>query len=237
MRRETSRSHGLAHPNIVRIHDLHEDADGMAFITMEYVDGPTLAALRLQQPQRVLQWDFLRPMLEQLCAALHYAHGEHVIHRDLKPANVMINSHGRLKLADFGIAAAASDSKSRVSVKHSISGTLPYMSPQQLAGKKPQAADDIYALGATLCELLTSKPPFYAGDLTHQYFWNEAPEPVNERLASLEIQNEIPPKICALIMDCLAKEPAQRPQSIAEVRSRLQAPLEVPWPPRRSGWK
>ena len=227
LRRETSRSHGLTHPNIVRIYDLHEDADGMAFITMEYVDGPTLAALWLQQPQRVLQWDFLRPLLEQLCAALDYAHSEKIIHRDLKPANVMISSHGRLKLADFGIAAVANDSKSRVSVKHPTSGTPPYMSPQQLAGKRPQATDDIYALGATFYELLTSKPPFYRGDLTHQILY-EAPEPINERLASLEIHNEIPPNVCALIMDCLAKEPEQRPQSVAEIRSRLQAPVQVP---------
>jgi TPR repeat protein len=229
LRRETSRSHGLAHPNIVRIHDLHEDADGMAFITMEYVDGPTLAALELQQPQRVLPWDFLKPLLEQLCAALDYAHGENVIHRDLKPSNLMVNSRGRLKLADFGIAAVANDSKSRASGKHSTSGTPPYMSPQQLTGKKPQATDDIYALGATFYELLTSKPPFYRGDLTHQIL-HEPPEPMNERLASLEIQNEIPPNVCSLIMDCLAKEPAQRPQSASEVRNRLQAPVEVPAP-------
>ncbi|MGP8202093.1 MAG: protein kinase domain-containing protein [Limisphaerales bacterium] len=229
LRRETSRSHGLAHPNIVRIHDLHEDADGMAFITMEYVDGPTLAALELQQPQRVLPWDYLSPLLEQLCAALDYAHGENVIHRDLKPTNLMVNSRGRLKLADFGIAAVANDSKSRASGKHSTSGTPPYMSPQQLTGKKPQATDDIYALGATFYELLTSKPPFYRGDLTHQIL-HEPPEPMYERLASLEIQNEIPPHICSLIMDCLAKEPAQRPQSASEVRSRLQTPVEVPEP-------
>ena len=226
LRRETSRSHGLAHPNIVRIHDLHEDADGRAFITMEYVDGPTLAALSLQQPQRVLQWDYLRPMVEQLCAALEYAHSENVIHRDLKPANVMINSRGRLKLADFGIAAVASDSKSRASAKHSTSGTLSYMSPQQLAGRRPQATDDIYALGVTLYELLTSKPPFYGGDLTHQIL-HEAPEPIDERLVGLQIQNEIPPNISALIMDSLAKEPGQRPQSVSELRSRLQPPVEV----------
>jgi serine/threonine protein kinase len=212
LRRETARSHKLTHPNIVRIHDLHEDPDGTAFIVMEYIDGPMLAALRLQQSNRVFAWDFLRPLLEQLCAALHYAHGEKVIHRDLKPANIMVDSNGRLKLADFGIAAVASDSISRVSAQHTTSGTLPYMSPQQLTGKRAQATDDIYALGATLYELLTSKPPFYTGDLTHQIL-REPPEPMDERLAALEIQNEIPPDAAALIMACLAKEPGQRPQS------------------------
>lgn len=212
LRRETARSHKLTHPNIVRIHDLHEDADGTAFIVMEYVGGPTLAAVRLEQPGRVVAWDYLRPLVQQLCAALDYAHGENVVHRDLKPANIMVDARGRLKLADFGIAAVMSDSMSRVSVRHSTSGTLLYMSPQQLSGKRPQATDDIYGLGATLYELLTSKPPFYTGDLTHQVL-HEPPEPMEERLAAMGIQNPIPPDMTALLMACLAKEPAQRPQS------------------------
>jgi len=76
LRRETSRSRKLTHPNIVRIHDLHEESDGMAFIVMEYVEGSTLAGLRVEQPKRVLGWDYLRPLVQQLCAALNYAHGE-----------------------------------------------------------------------------------------------------------------------------------------------------------------
>ena len=92
------------------------------------------------------------------------------------------------------------------------------MSPQQVTGKRPQAADDIYALGATLYELLTGKPPFYTGDLTHQVL-HEAPEPMEERLAALGMQNDIPPEAAALIMACLAKEPGQRPQSAGRWRS------------------
>jgi len=192
LRRETARSHKLSHPNIVRIHDLHEDPDGTAFIVMEYVDGPTLAALRVQQPslalprepnvpqyrrastlrleQRsgLLSWDYLRPLLAQLCAALDYAHEEKVIHRDLKPANLMVDSRGRLKLADFGIAAVASDSMSRISVRHSTSGTLPYMSPQQTMGEKAVPGDDIYSIGATIFDLLTGEPPFFRGAIRDQ---------------------------------------------------------------------
>src|SRR5438445_3830965 len=85
LRRETARSHKLAHPNIVRIHDLHEDAGGQAFIAMEFVDGPTLLALRIDQPNRVLPWDYLKSLIQQLCTALEYAHSEDLIHRDLKP--------------------------------------------------------------------------------------------------------------------------------------------------------
>jgi sugar lactone lactonase YvrE len=226
LRRETARSHKLSHPNIVRIHDLHEDADGMAFIVMEYIDGPTLAAFRLQQPSRALSWGYLRPLAAQLCAALEYAHNEKVIHRDLKPANMMVDSRGRLKLADFGIAAVASDSMSRISMRHSTSGTLPYMSPQQVRGQRPQAADDIYALGATLYELLTSQLPFCSGDISHQVL-NEAPEPMEDRLAALGMRNDIPPDAAALIMACLAKEPGQRPQSARVVAEWIGVELVV----------
>jgi serine/threonine protein kinase len=215
LRRETLRSRKLSHPHIVRIHDFH-DAEGEApFISMEYVDGSNLVGLRMQQPERVLTWELLRPLVKQLCAALDYAHSEGVIHRDLKPANVMLDRKGRLKLADFGIAAVVSESVSRVSVQKT-SGTLAYMSPQQLVGKRPTVADDIYALGATLYELLTSKPPFYTGDLTHQilHVANERPE---ERLVALGIANPIPADVAALIMACLAKEPGQRPQSARAV--------------------
>jgi hypothetical protein len=224
--RETARSHKLSHANIVRIHDLYEDPDGMAFIVMEYIDGATLAALRLQQPSRVLSWEYLRPLVAQLCAALEYAHGEKVIHRDLKPANLMVDSRGRLKLADFGIAAVASDSMSRISMRHSTSGTLPYMSPQQLTGQRPQAADDIYALGATLYELLTGKPPFHTGDITHQVL-HQAPEPMEDRLAELGMPNDIPPDAAALVMACLAKEPGQRPQSARAVAEWIGLELEA----------
>lgn len=216
LRRETSRSRKLSHPHIIRIHDLHEETGGLAFIAMEFVDGPTLMALRLEQQDRVFSWAFLQPLVEQLCAALDYAHGEGVIHRDLKPANLMLDGKGRLKLADFGIAAVVNDSVSRASARSSTSGTLAYMSPQQLLGEKPQVTDDVYALGATLYELLTSRPPFYTGDVTHQVL-HLAPKPLDDRLAELGVENPVPPEVTALTMACLAKEPGQRPCSFRAV--------------------
>jgi WD40 repeat protein/serine/threonine protein kinase len=216
LRRETARSRKLTHPNIIRIHDLFKD-EREAFISMEYVDGPNLSDLRLEQPERVFAWKYLEPLVKQLCEALDYAHSERVIHRDLKPANMMLDSRGRLKLSDFGIAAQVSDSVSRVSmVRHGKSGTVTYMSPQQMDGKLPQVTDDIYALGATLYELLTSRPPFYSGDIAHQVR-NLLPQPIAERLAELEIQNEVPPAVAALIMACLGKSPEQRPTSARAV--------------------
>jgi hypothetical protein len=225
LRRETARSHKLSHPNIIRIHDLHEESGGPAFISMEYVDGPTLSVLRLEQPARVLSWETLRPLVEQLCAALDYAHAERVIHRDLKPGNIILDCKGRLKLADFGIAAVVSDSMSRVTAPRT-SGTLAYMSPQQLAGKRPTAADDLYALGATLYELLTSKPPFYTGDIAHQVLY-ELPEAPDERLITLGIENPIPPAVAAMIMACLAKDPASRPPSVRAVAEWIGLELDA----------
>ncbi len=216
MRRETLKSRRLTHPNIIRIHDIFESDQEPCFISMEYVDGPNLSGLRLQQPQRLFTWENLAPLVRQLCDALEYAHGEKVIHRDLKPANMMLDSRGRLKLADFGIAAVVSESMSRISLKHSTSGTVAYMSPQQMNGQRPQPSDDIYALGATLYEFLTSRPPFYQGDIIHQA-QNIAPPPLATRLADLELTNEIPPAVGAMVMACLSKDPAQRPVSAGAV--------------------
>jgi serine/threonine protein kinase len=211
LRRETARARKLTHPNIIRIHDLFKD-DRDAFISMEYVDGPNLSDLRIEQPGRVFTWRFLEPLVKQLCEALDYAHSEKVIHRDLKPANMMLDSRGRLKLSDFGIAAQVSDSVTRVSMlRHGQSGTITHMSPQQMDGKLPQTTDDIYALGATLYELLTSQAPFFTGDIPYQVR-NLLPQPIHERLVDLGIQNDVPKPVAAMIMACLGKAPEQRPQ-------------------------
>ena len=216
MRRETQKSRRLAHPNIVRIHDLYEAPGEPAFISMEFIEGPNLSDLRLQQPQEVFSWEYLKPLIKQLCDALDYAHGEQIIHRDLKPANMMLDGKGRLKLADFGIAAVAVESTSRATGRHAASGTITHMSPQQLDGKISRVSDDIYALGVTLYELLTSRPPFFTGDLAYQ-LRNLAAPPVAERLGELKIQNPIPRDVAAMIMACLSKSPESRPESARAV--------------------
>ncbi|MFT4691314.1 MAG: serine/threonine protein kinase [Limisphaerales bacterium] len=217
MRRETARSRKLSHPNIVRIHDLHEFPGEPPFISMEFIDGVTLSRLKSEQTERCLAWDSLRRLTEQLCAALDYAHGEQVIHRDLKPSNLMLDNSGRLKLADFGIAAVASDSISRVSLQGNTSGTPAYMSPQQMDGRTPRITDDIYALGALLYELLSSKPPFFRGDIPHQTR-NLTPDAIADRMAEFGIANTVPGAVGAMIMACLAKDPELRPQSAQVIR-------------------
>jgi serine/threonine protein kinase len=220
LRRETSRSRKLTHPNIIRIHDLYK-VEQEAFISMEYVDGPNLTERRLEHGDRTLTWSFLEPIVRQLCEALSYAHGESIVHRDLKPANMMLDARGRLKLADFGIAATVSDSISRVSVaRHSLSGTASYMSPQQLDGQMPQVTDDVYSLGSTLYELLTSRAPFFTGDIPHQVR-SLPPQPIEKRLGQLRLENPVPPAVSATIMACLAKDPAARPQSATEIAQAL----------------
>jgi serine/threonine protein kinase len=125
LRRETLQARRLSHPHILRIHDLVDRPGEAPFISMEYVDGPNLEVLRLRRPSPVLPWKFLAPLVRQLCTALDYAHGEHVIHRDLKPANLMLDSSSRLKLADFGLAQVSTESLSRRSGAQAASGTLP----------------------------------------------------------------------------------------------------------------
>ena len=133
------------------------------------VDGDTLSNLRADKATRIFEPDELKPWLSQLCEALDYAHNHaRIIHRDLKPSNLMISKRGQLKIADFGIARSLSDSVSMLTHSTGTSGTLVYMSPQQLDGHRATHLDDIYSLGATIYELLTSKPPFYSGDINRQ---------------------------------------------------------------------
>ena len=217
LRHETLRSRKLTHPNIIRIHDLYGGEGEPAFISMEFVDGSNLHYVRATRPNPVLPWKFLAPLVAQLCDALDYAHRNGVIHRDLKPANLMLDSNGRLKLADFGLARIIHDSSLSVSKSGEVAGTLPYMSPQQADGYKPTVADDIYSLGVTLYELLTSTPPFHTDDIGYQ-IRNTRPQPLGERLLELGLANDdLPSNVSALVMSCLAKDPAQRPQSAADI--------------------
>src|ERR1700719_1180285 len=134
LKRETKRCLELTHPHIVRIYDfVHADRSGC--FSMEYVDGETLAGLRCQKEQKVFEPLELRAWVGQLCDALDYAHNRaRVIHRDLKPANLMMNQRGDLKITDFGIAHSLVDSASRITAEQGRTGTLVYMSPQQLSG-------------------------------------------------------------------------------------------------------
>jgi serine/threonine protein kinase len=221
---ETKRCLELTHPHIVRIYDfVHDERSGC--ISMEYVDGETLSNLRAEKKQKVFEPEEFADWVAQLCHALDYAHNHaRVIHRDLKPSNLMVHQRGDLKITDFGIARSLADSASRLTAEQGRSGTLVYMSPQQLNGERSTHLDDIYSLGATIYELLTSKPPFYSGNIDRQICERVAPSMSNRR-TEFDVEPASVPQIWEnVVAACLAKEPSRRPQSAAEVAQRLQLP-------------
>src|SRR5438105_12967135 len=225
LKRETKRCLELTHPHIVRIHDfIHDERSGC--ISMEYIDGETLSNLRAEKERKVFEPDEIATWTSQLCDALDYAHNHaKVIHRDLKPASLIVNQRVDLKVSDFGIARSLGDSVSRLTIEQGRSGTLVYMSPQQLAGARDTLLDDLYALGATLYDLLTSKPPFYSGNIDRQIHERVAPS-MTERRKELDIEPAlVPPVWEEAVAACLAKDPAKRPQSTAEVANRLELSL------------
>jgi serine/threonine protein kinase len=213
LKREVLRGIALTHKNIVRVFSFDQD-DSAAAIVMEYVEGATLSQLKAQQPGRHFDVDTIQAWLSQLCPALDYAHSEaQIAHRDLKPRNLMLATSGQLKVADFGLASSLSEAASRTSTKQN-GGTPAYMSPQQAMGEIPSALDDIYALGATLYELTTGKPPFFRGDIIAQLM-HETPPPMAVRRRELGILDSAPIPMMweKLVADCLAKNPAARPPS------------------------
>jgi serine/threonine protein kinase len=222
MKRETRRSLDLTHKNIVRIYDfVHSEQSGC--ISMEYVDGDTLSNLRADKPHKVFEPHELTDWVSQLCDALDYAHNHaKIIHRDLKPANLMVNQRGDLKVSDFGISRSLSDSVSMLTMERGRSGTLVFMSPQQLDGERGSHLDDIYSFGATMYELITSKPPFSSGNVDRQ-IREKIPPTMQARRKDLEIEGEpVDETWEKVIAACLAKDPARRPQSFTEVAQRLE---------------
>ena len=222
LKHETKRCLELTHPHIVRIHDfIHDERSGG--ISMEYIDGETLSNLRSEKERKVFEPDEIAAWISQLCDALDYAHNHaKIIHCDLKPANLMVNQRGDLKISDFGIARSLGDSVSRLTLDQGRSGTLVYMSPQQLNGERCTHLDDIYSLGASIYELLTIKPPFYSGNIDRQICERVAPS-MTERRKELDIEPALVPQPWEdAVAACLAKDPSRRPQSAVEVAQRLQ---------------
>jgi len=206
-RREAKAAGTLQHPNIVTIYEMGE-ADGVPFIAMEYLEGESLDALITRRapaplPQKV-------GYLVQTCRALQYAHRRSVIHRDIKPANIVVTVEGVVKVVDFGIALLAAASKTQTGT---LLGTLAYMSPQQLGGKRADARSDIWSVGVVLYELLTGRRPF-AGE-NHAALvlsiLQEEPVPLREML------RECPYQLDAIVRKALAKDDTVRFQSMEEL--------------------
>ncbi len=215
--REAQIARKLSHPNIVRLHDLHTDGH-QKFLVMEYIEGRTLDQLLAERDGERLTLEELLPIAGQIAAGLDYAHSLEppVLHRDLKPSNIMIDSHGVAKILDFGIAREMKDSLTRVTGQET-SGTLPYMSPEQLRGQPPAASMDIYSLAAVLYECMVGHPPFHTGDLREQIRLKEAPplEDVNSCVSSALLRS-------------LGKDPCHRPNSAGELVELLAGRSRTP---------
>ena len=203
----------LVHPNIVQFRALEEaEGGGNPFLVMDYIDGRTLDDY-LAEKGRLTEEETLR-VLRPVAAALDYAHAKGVVHRDVKPGNVMIAKDGTPYILDFGIAREIQETMTRVTGKLS-SGTLMYMSPEQLHGAVPKAAQDVYSFAAMAYECLAGAPPFSRGQIEYQID-HDAPAP---------LPAGVPRSCAAAIMAGLAKKPEDRPATCAAV-------LEAPQPGR-----
>src|ERR687891_1435236 len=153
-RREAKNAAGLSHPNVVSVYDRGE-AEGSYYIAMEYVEGRTLKELLVARgPSPIgIAIDYTR----QILSALRFAHRNGIVHRDIKPHNVIVDSEGRVKVMDFGIARAGTTQMTEVG---SIIGTAQYLSPEQARGAPVDQTSDLYSVGIVLYELLTGKVPF-----------------------------------------------------------------------------
>lgn len=196
LRKEVVITRGLTHPNIVRVHDLHQ-SEGIHFISMEYVPGQSLADM-LAQRDKPFALDEVLPWAKKIGEALDYAHSRGVLHRDVKPANMLLATGGTVKLADFGIARAAKDTQTRVTGQIT-SGTLLYMSPEQQMGDAVDARSDVYSFAASLYELLSGNPPFHTGNVALQILQKQ-PEPIEG----------VPRHVNAALIIGLAKKPEAR---------------------------
>ena len=206
----------LSHPNIVPVRAFEEE-NGNPFLVMDYIDGQTLDDW-LGEKGKLTEEETIR-LLKPVADALDYAHGQGVVHRDVKPGNVMIAKDGTPYVLDFGIAREIQETLTRVTGKLS-SGTLLYMSPEQLKGAASKPAQDIYSFAAMAYECLTGQPPFVRGQIEYQIL-EEQPKPLDVTIG-----------IGRAVMAGLAKTPAERPPSCAAVLSQRLVKSRQPGAPK-----
>ena len=202
----------LDHPNILPIYDF-ELADGLAYLTMPLIRGGTLRDILNRGPLDTLSaWRYLR----EIGDGLQHAHDAGIVHRDLKPTNVLIHSDGRAMLADFGLARGAGQPTHLTTVGLAI-GTPGYMAPEQVMGHDVDRRADIYAMGVLTFEMLTGRLPFIgANRMEVAYATVNAAIPSASKLNSV-----LPDELDALLTKVLAKDPAQRPQTVKDLLAQM----------------
>ena len=212
--REARAAASFSHPHAVAVFDAG-DADGVLYLVMELVDGPSLATLLAGHRQ--LGIDEAVRIADQVLQALEAAHRAGIVHRDVKPGNVLITPDGAAKLADFGIAKPLGDLAGNLTATGQLVGTPTYLSPEQVAGQPATAATDLYSTGVLLFEMLAGGPPYDAGTpmataLAHR----DAPVPdVRTRRA------DVPAPIAEAVRRAMAKDPAARFASAEQMRAAL----------------
>ena len=232
-RQEAQAAARMAHPTIVRVYDAGEetvrDPSGheiqVPFIVMEHVDGRLLRDIAAQGPLPAVE---AGRIVDGILVALEYSHRAGVVHRDIKPGNVMVTSSGQVKVMDFGIARAISDSSATIAQTSAILGTAQYFSPEQARGEAVDARTDLYSTGVVLYELLTGRPPFQgetAVATAYQHI-SEPPVPPNA------LNPAVSPALNAVVMRALAKDRTERYQSAADFRSDLEIALSGKVPDR-----
>jgi Tol biopolymer transport system component len=200
--REARAAAGLAHPNIVIIHDVGEES-GRYYFVMQYLEGRPLNKI-LQERGRIPPHTALH-LLRQLASALDYAHGLGLVHRDVKPANVMVDRHGRVTLTDFGLVRAAQGTG--LTVSGTVLGTPHYMSPEQASGRQQVGpASDLYGLAVVAYEMLCGDVPFDA-DSTPAVLYQQVHEPPPPIALKCP---DLPPDVDKVLGRALAKAPGER---------------------------
>src|ERR1035437_1243171 len=208
-------SHQVTHKNVVRIYDLG-DADGIKFITMEYIEGQDLRSLIVQQ--KVFPPAEAVEIMRQVCRALEAAHAVGVIHRDLKPQNIMRDKQGRVVVMDFGLARLL-DSHDGMTQTGAIVGTLEYMSPEQGLGMPLDERSDLFAVGLIFYELLTGKMPYQADSALASLL-----KRTHERAAPVSKHSpDIPHALSDIVGKCLEPKLPDRYQHVGEILTDLEA--------------
>ena len=217
-RREAQAAASLNHPAIVAVYDTGEDRSSSGatpYIVMEYVEGDTLRDVLRREgvlsPERAMNF------AADICNALDFSHRNGIVHRDVKPGNVMVTPQGTVKVMDFGIARAVSDSAATMTSTAAVIGTAQYLSPEQARGESVDARSDVYSVGCLLYELVTGAPPF-TGDSPVSVAYQHVRE--DPRLPS-SVNPAIPPELDAILLKALSKNPANRYQSAADMRNDL----------------
>jgi serine/threonine-protein kinase len=205
----------LRHPHIVHCFGGTCEGDQW-FYAMELVDGGSLHGLLAEQGK--LPWRQVIEFAQQVCAALEHAHARGVIHRDLKPGNLLLTRAGKIKLADFGLALVAAET--RLTSAGKTLGSIHYMAPEQIQGKPPLSnRSDLYALGCVMFELLSGRPPF-TGEAMAEILQQHIKQPPPS-VSSLAL--DCPKELAAIVADLLEKSPDQRPASAKVIAERLQS--------------